>query len=48
MHCYQQKGGSRPVQIEVSKGLCWLCQQYVENLFQIEKMRVIVSENQIK
>ena len=48
MHFYHQKGGFRPVEIRVSKGLCWLCQKYVEILFQIKKLRVVVSANQGK
>lgn len=48
MHFYQQKSGFRSVEIGVSKRLCWLCQQYVEILFRIKKLRVVVSANQGK
>lgn len=34
--------------IGVSKRLCWLCQQFVESLFRLENLRMLVSENQGK
>ena len=48
MYLYQQKDSFRLIEIERFKKLCWLCQQYVKNIFQIEKLRVIIPEDQRK
>lgn len=48
IHLCQNKHRPRHVAIGVSKGLCWLCQQFVESLSRLENLWVLVSANQGK
>lgn len=48
LHALNSPSKPKTVEIGLSKTLCWLCQEFVENLKDAGAIRVFVSENQGK